>query len=381
MTDNPTYHVHRNGLEFTMSSTSILRDARLSRDARLMYAILAGYASIAPGSTAEVFPSQETLAAHLGCSRDSVRRYQNELVAAGVITVTPRYTPDGRQTSNLSALHDFRDGRTTYKPHPSTGVPLHPCEGVPRTHAGGTPAPMQHERETMKESQRNTYGAARANAATAPPDGDAEHEPATGNNPTPHTAVGVDLLPAWEPRTGGHIQDTETPATTTPAPDDQTDTPPAPKRSTKRGTRVPDTFPVTDAMRTWAASEGFTNLDLDRVTAEFVDYWRGVSGSKGVKLDWTATWRNRVRQVAAWSSTGARVGVQQPPRAQRVYQDVTNTTEWEWLGMTEAEYREAVADRERRQAELEARKAAEAQRKRDVLARAKAYVAGTAASV
>lgn len=32
--------------------------------------------------------------------------------------------------------------------------------------------------------------------------------------------------------------------------------------------------------------------------AEFVDYWIGVPGSRGCKLDWPATWRNRVRDLA-----------------------------------------------------------------------------------
>lgn len=32
--------------------------------------------------------------------------------------------------------------------------------------------------------------------------------------------------------------------------------------------------------------------------AEFVDYWIGVPGQRGVKLDWPATWRNRVRTIA-----------------------------------------------------------------------------------
>ena len=129
--------------------------------------------------------------------------------------------------------------------------------------------------------------------ATAPPDGDAERR---HDEDATNTAVGVDLLFGPKP---------ETPATTTPAPDDQTDTPPATKRSTKRGTLVPDTFPVTDAMREWAIGQGYA-LDLERITAEFADYWRGVPGTKGVKLDWTATWRNRVRQVAERSPNGGR---------------------------------------------------------------------------
>lgn len=37
-------------------------------------------------------------------------------------------------------------------------------------------------------------------------------------------------------------------------------------------------------------------LDPERVFVNFADYWRSVSGAKGVKKDWAATWRNDVRR-------------------------------------------------------------------------------------
>jgi hypothetical protein len=49
-----------------------------------------------------------------------------------------------------------------------------------------------------------------------------------------------------------------------------------------------------DAMR-----QEFPTADLKAINAEFVDYWIAVPGAKGRKLDWDATWRNRVREVAA----------------------------------------------------------------------------------
>lgn len=36
---------------------------------------------------------------------------------------------------------------------------------------------------------------------------------------------------------------------------------------------------------------------IDRTAEEFRDYWLGVPGERGVKADWKATWRNRVRSV------------------------------------------------------------------------------------
>lgn len=40
-------------------------------------------------------------------------------------------------------------------------------------------------------------------------------------------------------------------------------------------------------------------LDPDRIFVEFRDYWASVPGQRGRKLDWFATWRNRVRDVKA----------------------------------------------------------------------------------
>lgn len=76
------------------------------------------------------------------------------------------------------------------------------------------------------------------------------------------------------------------------------------KPKPKRGTRIPDDFALTDAMRDWGR-ENYPGVDGEKVTDEFIDYWRGVPGQRGVKVDWIATWRNSVRRAAE----------RQPPRA------------------------------------------------------------------
>lgn len=65
--------------------------------------------------------------------------------------------------------------------------------------------------------------------------------------------------------------------------------------SKSRGTRIPDPFPITPEMVAWAR-EHTPGIDHRAVTEAFVDYWRGVPGAKGVKLDWPATWRNWLRR-------------------------------------------------------------------------------------
>lgn len=74
--------------------------------------------------------------------------------------------------------------------------------------------------------------------------------------------------------------------------------PSKPLKADKRGTRVdPDWKPSTED-RAFAASVGVPERDIERHAAEFRDYWAGVGGTKGVKLNWAATWRNRCRQIA-----------------------------------------------------------------------------------
>lgn len=63
---------------------------------------------------------------------------------------------------------------------------------------------------------------------------------------------------------------------------------------TKKGNRLPESFTVDESMKAWASRE-CPGLDVNRITEGFRDYWKGVPGAKGRKLDWQATWRNWLR--------------------------------------------------------------------------------------
>jgi hypothetical protein len=78
---------------------------------------------------------------------------------------------------------------------------------------------------------------------------------------------------------------------------------PAPaKRETVDGTRLGVEFVMPDDWVNWAASErGWSLTDTRQEAVSFIDYWAGVSGAKGVKSDWLATWRN-------WCRRSTRVG-------------------------------------------------------------------------
>ena len=73
--------------------------------------------------------------------------------------------------------------------------------------------------------------------------------------------------------------------------------PAAPTRTREaRGCRLPDDWQPTPADVAFASDLG---LDVSASAAEFRDYWHGVPGAKGRKLDWSGTWRNRCRERAA----------------------------------------------------------------------------------
>lgn len=79
-------------------------------------------------------------------------------------------------------------------------------------------------------------------------------------------------------------------------------------RADTRGTRLPDDFCLNSEMREWAA-KSVPHVDLTLALAEFIDYWRGVPGQRGRKLDWLGTWRNRMRELE-----GRRNGRQAPSK-------------------------------------------------------------------
>ena len=75
------------------------------------------------------------------------------------------------------------------------------------------------------------------------------------------------------------------------------DTPPAtpgPPKGDRRGHPLPEGFAVTEEMAAWAREKAPTCGTADHEA--FCDYWRGIPGAKGRKLDWVATWRNWMRR-------------------------------------------------------------------------------------
>jgi uncharacterized protein YdaU (DUF1376 family) len=62
-----------------------------------------------------------------------------------------------------------------------------------------------------------------------------------------------------------------------------------------KGTRMTEDMALPEPWESWARQEG--HPDPAAEWERFRDYWIGVAGKDGVKTNWKATWRNRVRSV------------------------------------------------------------------------------------
>lgn len=65
-----------------------------------------------------------------------------------------------------------------------------------------------------------------------------------------------------------------------------------------RGTRLSADAALCERDREFAR-EFFPDDKIDQLWTEFRDYWISVPGARGRKANWFATWRNRVRDIAA----------------------------------------------------------------------------------
>lgn len=72
----------------------------------------------------------------------------------------------------------------------------------------------------------------------------------------------------------------------------------------KRGTRMVAGTPLPEPWRGYARDQGFADTQTEAIYGEFVDFWIAVPGQRGMKLDWFATFRNRLRQVGNRKGNG-----------------------------------------------------------------------------
>src|SRR4051794_10642798 len=121
---NPGIEItHR--IPYFQASPFVVRDSRLSAQARTLYVILCSYAN----GSGESWPAIDTLVGQLGASEPTLKRARRELVDAGYLRIQQRLHHNGRQRSNLYVLldHVVHMG-VTGDPH-QEGVTGEPLEG------------------------------------------------------------------------------------------------------------------------------------------------------------------------------------------------------------------------------------------------------------
>jgi len=79
--------------------------------------------------------------------------------------------------------------------------------------------------------------------------------------------------------------------TPTPTP---TPTPIGKKAAPKNGARISPDWKPSEANKEYAISKGFHNGQIQTLADKFLNYWLGATGKNAIKLDWDATWRNKV---------------------------------------------------------------------------------------
>ncbi len=67
-----------------------------------------------------------------------------------------------------------------------------------------------------------------------------------------------------------------------------------------RGHRLPSGWKPTEADVEFARSSGMDDAAISAAADEFRDYWQALPGQRGVKLDWSSTWRNNIRHRHRW---------------------------------------------------------------------------------
>ena len=97
-------------------------------------------------------------------------------------------------------------------------------------------------------------------------------------------------------QTEGHHRVSEHPDPTRPDPTLKEE-PKGSSKPLKRGTRIPNDFHVTDQMTAWGR-ENCPNIDGQRETTKFINYWKSKPGRAASKLDWESTWRNWMLNAA-----------------------------------------------------------------------------------
>lgn len=171
MEDHTTEHLDADEY-FAVIPESILY-ADISSNAVRCFGILQRYAN----ADRQCWPGQSMIASRMRCSKDTVKRAINELIAIGAVEVERRFTPTGDPTSNRYTLK-MRVGANLHPPTsksaPTLGARMHPktekvkqSKGNRANNSSSTEVDGQFDRFWAIYPRKTGKGAARKAWATA----------------------------------------------------------------------------------------------------------------------------------------------------------------------------------------------------------------------
>lgn len=242
----PVLTVVADSPKFSALPHEVIRDTRLSRDARLLYAVL----QMHWWQGAESYASHAEMAAEMGCSLSGIRRYLDELIAVGLI----EERPCGIRRAKVYIRLPIRQNDGIERASNASGV--NDCGPSNASKPTG-----QYVKTDSSNASKTTHSYKKTPEKKTPE----EDSPPTGEG----AAVAADP----------------------PAPK-ATD---AQKRAAARAkaTPCPDEFPLTDRHLAYAAEFGFDAEQALEHTARFLAHHR-FKGTKGV--DWYAGWQGWIRR-------------------------------------------------------------------------------------
>lgn len=240
--------VRDDSVSFSALPHEIMRDTSLSRDARLLYAILQGYA----WQGGECRASHGTLAAEMGCSVRMLRVYLTELIDAG------------RATEHDSG---YRRQKVYRLVSIGTVLPIETFNEKPASDWNGVNRKFPTRQSEISDTV-NRKPASDSKKKT-PEKKKLEEELAT-------TLLGGADAP--QPATAETLKA---------------------KRSGDRRTRCPDTFPLEDKHFAYGRDLGMSEARVRAETDKFLAHHR-FKGTLG--LDWYAGWQNWMRRAITYDA-------------------------------------------------------------------------------
>jgi hypothetical protein len=249
--------------------SAIAADVRLKdSDVRVAVVLLFKFHNTKEG---KCFPSYETIAQAAGCGRRTAIRAVERLKQTGWLAVAPGHAGYSNRYAfpTVVTAESLANSPTDDTPDTTVVTPASPGWCHPSHPTSDPDVTQTHEQNTGTEHMNGTHeGPPQQQAFSSSP-------PAGGIN---NGVAGEPLTASTSPVGRGAGAAAKSP--------------PRKKPAVSKGTRLSVDWQPSDGDLEYARNLGMPESMIEREATKFKNYWLGVPGSKGVKLDWSHTWAN-----------------------------------------------------------------------------------------